>query len=408
MTAAADVASDALRNSTRVLTRHRPGAEITTVSVWILAGARDESRPGTAHLFEHLVMQATPPGRRMRVIDEIESYGGEANASTARDCVVLYARVPTVDAPAVLGLLADAATMTAFDADLVEAERRVVLEELRLAEADPTDIVHDVFYAAAYGDHPMSRPVGGTPADVLRLTTADVAAWSRRHVHAGRTAVVVTGGLAPAEVSAATGRSALAQLPGADPLRAHTVPTVTAHRLDHPLPGDTAAVVLGGPAFPLADPRLAAAEVVMELFAGGNASVLVERLRTDLGLSYDIWGDLAGYHDTGVWRVAVTTAVENRDEVVDLSLGLLRSAVGRGWTDADVTVARRRAAGLVRLDAETSLEETFLLGRHALLGGSAGWSIAAHAERIMAVNSQQVHEAAVSMTDRLVVATAGG
>ncbi|ROO63354.1 putative Zn-dependent peptidase [Micromonospora sp. Llam0] len=428
MTAAADIAGRAVDHDIQVLTRHRPGAEITTVSVWILAGARDETTPGTAHLFEHLVMQAVPPGRTMRVIDEIESYGGEGNAITARDYVVLYARVPTVDALPVLDLLAEAATVTEFDPVLIEAERRVVLEELRLAEADPTDIVHDVFFAAVYGDHPMGRPVGGAPADVLRLTAADVAAWSRRHLQAGRVAVVVTGGVTPAAVTAATARSALAGLsvphqrartvrPATEPLPLppplpfplpSTAAGVPARRLDHPLPGDTAVVVLGGPAFALADPRLAAAEVVMELFAGGNTSVLVERLRTDLGLSYDIWGDLSGYADTGVWRIAITTAIEHRDEVARLAADLIRSAVADGWSDARVAVARRRAAGLVRLDAETSLDETLLLGRHALLGGSAGWSVAEYADRIAAAAPQQVHDAAVSMADQLVVATAGG
>ncbi|MFV2010755.1 MULTISPECIES: M16 family metallopeptidase [unclassified Micromonospora] len=424
MTAAAEIVGRALDDDIRVLTRHRPGAEITTVSVWILAGSRDETSPGIAHLFEHLVMQAVPPGRKMRVIDEIESYGGEGNATTARDYVVLYARVPTVDALAVLDLLTEAATANEFDPVLVEAERRVVIEELRLAEADPTDIVHDVFFAAMYGDHPMGRPVGGSPADALRLTAAEVTAWSRRHVRAGRVAVVVTGGVTPAAVTTATARSALAGLsvthqsaradrPAAEPSRLPIpLPALASgeqsRRLDHPLLGDTAAVVLGGPAFALADPRLAAAEVVMELFAGGNTSVLVEQLRTNLGLSYDIWGDLSGYADTGVWRIAVTTAVEHRDEVARLAVDLVRSAVADGWSDARVAVARRRAAGLVRLDAEASVDETLLLGRHALLGGSAGWSVAEYADRIAAATPQQVHNAAVSMADQLVVATAGG
>src|SRR5260370_5711930 len=117
-------------------------------------------------------MQSVPAGRSLRVVDEIEACGGEANAITARDHVMLHARVPTADAAAALDVLVAAATTGEFDADLIEAERRVVREELRLAAADPTDIVHDVFFQTAFGDHPMGRPVGGTVADVARLGVA--------------------------------------------------------------------------------------------------------------------------------------------------------------------------------------------------------------------------------------------
>jgi predicted Zn-dependent peptidase len=127
-----------LGNGVRYAVLPRPGADVTAVSVWLLAGSRHESAPGAAHLLEHVVMQSVPPGRTMRVVDEIEASGGDANAMTARDHVVLHARVPTADAGAALGVLAAAATTMAFDGDLVDSERRVVQEELRLAAADPT------------------------------------------------------------------------------------------------------------------------------------------------------------------------------------------------------------------------------------------------------------------------------
>src|SRR5580692_826853 len=125
-------AADALANGVRYAVLHRPDASVTTVSVFILAGSRHEPVPGVAHLLEHVVMQAVPPGRDRRVVDEIEGWGGDVNAMTTRDHVVLHASVPTPDALAALAVLASAAAMADFDDELVEAEQRVVLEELRL------------------------------------------------------------------------------------------------------------------------------------------------------------------------------------------------------------------------------------------------------------------------------------
>lgn len=388
---------------------HRPGADVTTVSVWILAGSRHELVPGVGHLLEHVVMQAVPAGRRLRVVDEIESWGGDANAITSRDHVVLYARVPTPDAGAALSALSAAATMTTVDEDLVDAERRVVVEELRLAAADPTDIVHDEFFTAAYGEHPMGRPVGGTPNGVADLTAVHVTEWAARHIRPEMLGVVVSGGMRDVDVDAVLRDGALAGLVASGPRRpADSAPAILSGRRDLSIVADTAGVVLGGPAFALRDPRGAAAEVVMELLAGGNASVLNEEIRSRRGLSYDVSGAVAGYRDTGVWRVAISTAPERRDEVVDLSVELLRAAVDRGFTADEVAVARRRTAGLLRLEAESSLEEVLLYGDYGYVGGLGDWSPAAHLARLATVDVDQVNRCARLMLGELVVATAGG
>jgi predicted Zn-dependent peptidase len=399
----------ALPNGIPFAALHRPGAEVTTVAVFILTGSRHEAVPGVAHLLEHVVMQAVPPGRRTRVVDEIEAWGGNANAMTTRDHIVLHARVPTSDAGAALTVLSAAATMTAFDDDLVAAERRVVLEELRLAAADPTDIVHDVFFATAYGDHPMGRPVGGTVSDATRLRRADLTEWSRHHIRSSRLGVVVSGGMTADEVAAALDGGDLAALDGlADDEPAESTPVVTAGRRHLPLVSDTAAVILGGQGFALADPALSAAYIVVELLAGGNASVLNEEIRSRRGLSYDVIGGASGYRDTGSWRISISTAPEHRDLVVDLSTDLVTEAVQRGWSEAAVAIARRRVAGLLRLEVESSLDETLLYGDFCYVGGSPDWSLPDHLARLSAISADQVNRVARIMTDQLVIATAGG
>lgn len=397
-----------LANGVQYAVLHRPGADVTTVSVWILAGSRHEPVAGVAHLFEHAVMQSVPAGQATRVVDQIEACGGDANAMTARDHVVLHARVPTADAVTALRTLAAAAATRDFDVDLVDAERRVVLEELRLAAADPTDIVHDVFFETAYGDHPMGRPVGGTLAGVARLDAADLSDWSRQFVRPALIRVVVCGGVTGEAVGAVLAGGSLARLDGADDDRPpdHS-PPVTAARSDLPMVSDTTAVVLGGQAYALSDRALLAAQVVIELVAGGNASVLTEEIRSRRGWSYDITGGVGGYRDTGSWRVAISTAPEHGQPVVDLATELLARAVRRGWTQAQVAAASRRVAGIARVEAESSLEQALLFGDHAYVGESAGFSLSSHLEALSAVSADEVNAAARHMTSQLVVATAG-
>lgn len=398
-----------LANGVPYAVAHRTGTDVTTVSVWVFTGSRHEPVHGVTHLLEHVVMQAVPAGRRMRVVDEIEAWGGDANAVTTRDHMVLYARVPTADAGPALTVLSAAATTTTFDDEVVDGERRVVQEELRLAAADPTDIVHDVFFTTAFGDHPMGRPVGGTFDGMARLGTDDLMAWTGRNVRPGLVGVVVTGGLAGDEVAAILADSTLAGLGGGLAERpADGAPRLASGRSDLTLASDTAGVVIGGPAFALSDPRSVAADIVLELLAGGNASVLNEEIRSRRGLSYDVSGGASGYRDTGIWRIAISTAPEHRDEVVDLSTKLLYGAVERGWSQAEISVARRRAAGLLRLEVESSLEDTLRYGDYAYVGGDVDWSPAAYLARLDALDADEVNRCARLMVDELVIATASG
>jgi zinc protease len=165
--------------------------------------------------------------------------------------------------------------------------------------------------------------------------------------------------------------------------------------------------VIGGPGFALSDRALLAAQIVIELVAGGNASVLTEEIRSRRGLSYDISGGAGGYRETGSWRVAISTAPEHSEQVVELATGMLTDAARRGWTPEQVSSARRRLAGLALVDTESSLEEAMLFGDYGYVGESAGFSLASYLAGLDAVTASQVNEAAEYMTERLVVATAG-
>lgn len=205
-----------LGNGVPVVVRRRPGAPVTTVSVWLLAGSRHEHVPGITHLAEHVLVQATLPGRRASAVTEVESCGGEVDAVTSREHLVLYARVPTPDALGALGVLADSLTTREFTDDIVAGELRVVAEELRLAASDPHDIVHDVFFGTAFRDHPFGRPVGGTQGSLDGMTAGRLAEWVGSAVHAGSVAVVLSGDVAADRAAALVADGPLGRLaPGA-------------------------------------------------------------------------------------------------------------------------------------------------------------------------------------------------
>ncbi|MGV9304987.1 M16 family metallopeptidase [Nonomuraea sp. NPDC003727] len=365
---------------------HRPQADVTTVSVWLRTGSRDEDEAtaGGTHLLEHILLQAPSAGGE-RAVDLLEALGGEANAITSREHLVLYARVPTEAAVRALDVLARALAEPELSGAVLAAERKVVQEELRLAASDPLDVVHDVFFDLAFPGHPLGRPVGGTIEEVGRVELEALRAHHARWL--GSTGVVVCGGAAPEAVAGALEKGPLAALPPWTPPACAGPPVVGAGRKALELNSDTAGVVLGGPAVPYGHPLRPAWLVLMELLAGASSALLTEELRNRRGLCYELWALAAPYRDTGVWRAFVATAPEHVEEVVATAVALLAQPA---WSPAEVARAARRTAALLRLEAEQSLEEALLYGRHALVAGCPDWTLAGELAAIEAVTPEGI------------------
>ncbi|GAA3816979.1 pitrilysin family protein [Sphaerisporangium flaviroseum] len=399
----------ALANGIPVWTLPRPGATATTVTLWLLTGSRYESAEvaGGTHLLEHILMQA-PLGGSGRPTDLLEALGGEANAITSRDHLALYARVPAPESLSALEILAHALAEPRLTEEVLEAERKVVQEELRLAAGDPFDVVHDVFYDVAFAGHPLGRAVGGTAESVGRVDLDDLRAYHAKWVRAGSVGVVVCGDVTPDAVLKVLERGPLNAVPSLSaPRPDQGLPRIHGGRRGLALNNDSAGVVLGGPAVPYGHHLLPAWQVLMDLVAGASSALLFEEIRNRRGLAYDMWGFTNAYHDTGVWRAFVATAPEHVEEVVETATTLLAQRAEDGWTAGEVELATRRTAGLLQLETEQSLEEALFYGRYGLIPAHPSWTLGDHIEAIRAVTADDVLGCLRMAIDPLIITVAG-
>ena len=136
----------------RVLTERHPTVRSITIGVWINAGAvyeRDDER-GLAHLLEHLVFKGTKRRSAHKIAAMMDSIGGQMNAFTDREHVCYHTKVLAEHLPIALDLLCDFVTAPRLDADDLELEKGVVIEEIKGIEDSPEDLVEDLFTATIW------------------------------------------------------------------------------------------------------------------------------------------------------------------------------------------------------------------------------------------------------------------
>ena len=287
--------------------------------MWVKVGSRNEpaERAGVSHFIEHLLFKGTQHRTAEEIAQAIDSVGGTLDAFTSRENTCLYAKVLGQDVPLAMDLLSDLLLRPRLDPADIEKERRVVLEEIKMVEDDPDDLIHDLFAMQFWRDHPLGRPVLGFRQTLEALSRQDVLNHLRDFYQPDRVVVAAAGDLDHARVAELTrsafgewrGRSIVPN--GSSPVSYHTV---------HHEERDSAQLhlVLGADGLPYGHKDRYASYLMNAILGSSMSSRLFQEIREKRGLAYSIYSYQASYQDSGLLAVYAGTSTEAYPQVVDL------------------------------------------------------------------------------------------
>ena len=173
-----------LPSGLRIVTEEVAGVRSAAFGIWVNIGSRDETSPvaGASHFLEHLLFKGTTSRSALEISSAIEAVGGEMNAFTSKEYTCFYARVIDSDLPLAIDVISDLITSSIARKEDVEAERKVVLEEIAMRDDDPSDLVHEVFAEAHFGTNTLGRPILGSVKSIKGLTRNAIFKIGRAHV----------------------------------------------------------------------------------------------------------------------------------------------------------------------------------------------------------------------------------
>ena len=405
-----DVRRSVLPGGVRLLTEHVPGMRSASVGAWVGVGSRDESdgHHGSTHFLEHLLFKGTARRTAMDIAEAFDEVGGEANAATGKEHTCYYARVLDEDLPMAVDVIADMVTSARLDADELETERGVILEELAMNDDDPSDVVHELFATAVLGSHPLGRPIGGTP-DTIRAVPR-MAVWEHYQEHYRSSTLVVTaaGGVdhdalcaQVAKALADGGWDLTAPRPvGRRDADAPTdgVPAVGAETTVHRAT-EQANVIIGGTGLTATDPRRFTLSVLNAVLGGGMSSRLFQEIREKRGLAYSTYSFASGHADTGVFGLYAGCAPAKVDQVVELLVSEWEHLADSGITQAELARSVGQLSGSLVLGMEDTGSRMSRLGKSELVHGEL-LSLDETLDRIRAVTAADVQELAAELAGR--------
>jgi predicted Zn-dependent peptidase len=381
-----------LDSGIRVVTEHLPELRSAAVGFWVGTGSRDEAEPiaGSSHFLEHLLFKGSATRHAQDIAEAVESCGGDMNAFTGQELTTYYVRVPDRHLDLALDILSDIVWAPALRPDEVESERQVILEEIRMRDDTPDDLVHDVFASALFPDHPLGREISGSQESIEAVTRDEIAEYHAAHYVPSNVVVAVAGNVDHDDVVArvraglpATGGERPPRVNGAD----HGPPSEFA-RVDRPL--EQSHVVLGARALRRDDPDRFALSVVDQVLGGGMSSRLFQEVREKRGLAYSVFSYRSAFQETGALAVYAATAPERVDETLDVVRAELdRLVADGGVSERELAGAKGHLTGSLALSLESSSSRMHRIGRAELTMGeipSLDWVV----EQVDAVSPDDV------------------
>jgi predicted Zn-dependent peptidase len=322
MSAERDIQTTTLPNGIKVITEAMSHVRSVSVGVWVGTGSRRETadQNGISHFIEHMLFKGTTNRSAEDIARSVDSLGGNLDAFTAKELVGYNTKILDEHLPVAMDILSDLVLNPLFRDDDIEKEKGVILEEIKMDADNPDYLVHEIFTANFWKDHPLGKPILGTRETVKKFSQNMVADYYRSVYTPENLLVTAAGNLSHEHLVSLVGER-FERVKPAGPVPPQCAPSTHARiSLKSKKDLEQVHVCLGVPSYPIPHEDRFTCYVLNTVLGGGMSSRLFQNIRERLGLAYSVFSELNPYTDTGCLAVYAGTSLESARQVVELVL----------------------------------------------------------------------------------------
>ena len=346
-----------LPNGVRVVTQPTPGLQGAAVAIHVLSGSRDEdaSIGGASHFIEHLLFKGTEKRNSYQITTELDSIGASPNACTSQEGVTYYLKALSSDLPQAFDVLSDMFLNSSFPNDEIDKERGVVLEEIKRAEDSPDRFLYNRFAAGFWKDHPLGRPVLGTP-EVISSISREQLMQHMRQRYVPKSTVVAAAGNIEHDKIVSMARDYLGDTTVREPAPPAAAATSGGYGIAHARHNlremQQVQFYLGYPSLVPVDPRYWSMQILRLVLGGGMSSRLFREVREERGLAYSVGAYMLEYRDNPGFVVVAGCNSERAQEAIEVCHNEVMKLSREKLTAQHLEDARRQARGKLLLSLD--------------------------------------------------------
>ncbi|MGL4818814.1 MAG: M16 family metallopeptidase [Bacilli bacterium] len=357
------------KNGVRIVCEPITSVRSVAVGIWIAAGSRNESkeRNGISHFLEHMFFKGTQTRSAKEIAESFDRIGGQVNAFTAKEYTCYYAKVLDNHTAYAVETLADMFFNSVFSATEVDRERGVIAEEINMYEDEPDDSVHDQLSVAAYGDHPLSRPILGTKESIATFSGDSFRSYMNDYYAPERVVISIAGNYDESVIETIQNLFGHYTTNGTtEPLEQ---PSFVGSELCREKQTEQAHVCIAYPGLYAGHTDSFAVSVVNNIFGGSMSSRLFQEVREQRGLAYSVYSYHNVHKDSGLFTIYAGTSPTQLPVLLETVQSTVETFRKEGISDTELKNTKEQLKGNLMLGLESTNSRMIRNGKNELVLG---------------------------------------
>ncbi len=341
-------------NGIRLLTEEIPSMRSVAIGLVVGAGSGDEggSEAGISHFIEHMTFKGTAKRSAFEIAHALDAVGGKMNAYTSKEVTVYYAVILDQHIDIAIDVLCDMFRNSLFDPKEMETEKGVVLEEIKMYEDTPDELIHDYFAEQILHGHPLGQPTIGRADSVRAIGREDILRY-RQRLYSPKNLIISLAGAIPANVEERLAPY-FADFKGIEVVQQKSLPQIKGTISLKQKKIEQAHLCLGVKGPSQTEEDRFAYSILDTILGGSMSSRLFQEVRERRGLVYSIFSTSLPFRDFGITYVYAGTSRQNLPQVVDLTLKEFTRIKKEGLTAGEINKAKEYIKGSMVLGLEST------------------------------------------------------
>ncbi|MCA1040824.1 insulinase family protein [Bacillus infantis] len=357
------------QNGVRVVLENIPTVRSVAIGVWIGTGSRNEhpGNNGVSHFLEHMFFKGTKTRTAREIAESFDSIGGQVNAFTSKEYTCYYAKVLDTHSKFALDVLADMFFNSTFDGEELNKEKNVVLEEIKMYEDTPDDIVHDLLGKAIYESHPLGYPILGTE-ETLETFKGDTLREYMHETYTPENVVIsIAGNISDSFIQEV--EKLFGSYEAGKQERNEDKPVFHSNRVSRKKETEQAHLCLGYEGLPVGHKDMYSLILLNNILGGSMSSRLFQDVREQRGLAYSVFSYHSSFQDTGMVTIYGGTGAKQLDVLYETIQETLATLKRDGITERELKNSKEQMKGSLMLSLESTNSRMSRNGKNELLLG---------------------------------------